>query len=116
LIAARPGVGELGNGSVTKAVSFGRFWMRPLLRDQPLEISWMKFAASELDNVALGNGIEVLVASEYRLATPSAAVNRPCARTRLGLDKTTYKEDTSKALGNILVVKGVREPAQLFVS
>jgi hypothetical protein len=65
----------------------------------------MKLAASELDNVALGNGIDVLVVSEYWLATPSAAVSRPCARTRPGVDTRTYNEDTSKALGNIAVVK-----------
>jgi hypothetical protein len=104
-MVASPGVGELGNGSVTKAVSFGRFCIRPLLRDQSFERSWMKFAASELDNVAVGKGIDVLVVSEYWVAMASAAVNRPCARTRLGLDKRTYRENTSKTLGNIMVVK-----------
>ena len=63
-MGASPGVGEFGKGSVTKAVSFAPFWIRPLLRDQIL-FDWMKFVASELDNVAVGNGIEVLVASEY---------------------------------------------------
>jgi len=58
-------VGELGKGSVTKAVSFAPFWIRPLLRDQVFAESWIKFAASELANVGVGNGIDVLVVSEY---------------------------------------------------
>jgi hypothetical protein len=64
-MGASPGVGELGKGSVTKAVSFAPFWIRPLLRDQSFEMSWMKSVASEVDKVALGKGIDVLVVSEY---------------------------------------------------
>jgi hypothetical protein len=36
-----------------------------LLRDQSFEMSWMKSVASEVDKVALGKGIDVLVVSEY---------------------------------------------------
>jgi len=37
----------------------------------------MKFVASVEDKVALGNGIDVLVVSEYWVAMSSAAVNCP---------------------------------------
>jgi hypothetical protein len=77
LLGTSPGVSELGNGSDTKVVSFGRFWILPLLRDQSFERSWMKFAASVEDKVAVGNGIDVLVVSEYWVAMSSAAVNCP---------------------------------------
>jgi hypothetical protein len=69
----------------------------------------MKFAASVLAKVALGNGIEVLVVSEYLVAMSSAAVNRPCARTRMGLNRKTYNEDTSTGLRTIMGVKKVKQ-------
>lgn len=60
--AVVPGAGELGNGSATNARLSPPFVIRPLLRDQP-EV--MKDCVSELEAVAVGKGMEVLVVSEY---------------------------------------------------
>lgn len=65
------GAVAFGKGSSTNESSEAPFWMRPLLRDQP---ETMKDCVSELERVAVGNGMLVLVVSEYRDARVAAGV------------------------------------------
>lgn len=57
-----------------------------------------------LANVAVGKGIVVLVVSEYNVATASAEVSLPCARTSSGIELRIYKVDTRSTLGSMVVV------------
>lgn len=61
--------------------------MCPLLKDQSLDCVSMNCCAPELARVAVGNGMDVLVVSEYCVARASAEVSigPPAAWARYGL-------------------------------